>query len=850
MPDGGAPDAGSGGVDTGSGAMDVGAGKPDGKPGAGGATGSGGAVGSGGAAGVDAGGCVAGAHLCGGQCVSNTDVAHCAQSCSPCPVPTGGAATCDGVSCGGTCPTGTKICIAACVPQATSCGGDCPGGSHDCSGTCQPNSAVATCGSSCTPCAAPAHGTATCDGAQCGFTCATGYHACGTQCLSNSDVASCGASCSPCAVPTGGTATCDGTSCGGTCASGTKLCLGSCIPTAQSCMGSCPAGTHNCNGLCQSNTSPNGCGTTSCTPCSPPANGVATCDGTQCGFNCSVGFHLCGNACVANAGVANCGTTSCTACVAPANGSALCDGLQCGFQCTTGFHACGSSCTPNGSVQSCGTSCTACPVPANGIATCDGTSCGISCNAGFHNCGGLCVSNSSVATCGNSCVACTVPANGTATCDGTSCGVNIPNFNLTLSTTGIGGATGTLSTSPAGTSCGAGCFSYAAGTSVKITPAAASGSLFGAWEGDCAGQGATCTLVMSATHSTVAHFRPNKNIVFVTDNPIAPNTIGTTLAPADALCAASANAAFLGGSVWKAWLATTNINAATHVGASTTGWIRSDGKPFATSMANLLAGKIYYPLKKTLLGLDLLGAIVTGTSPDGSVSPDGNCTDWTSSTGSFAFGLGTSTTKGWTDQTNFMTTDACGSISTSVYCFENDSGMAAVSAPVAPTGARHAFLSTTLWTPGGGVAAADAVCQSDASAAGLSGPTNYRALLTTTVAATDSTRISLTGQPWYRLDGAQLVAAAADLADSAAGKQLTSLNVTSSGTYQPELFIWTGSGVAPSSTSSTMNCTNWTSNSTAQGSVIGSANTSSLYWWNDLIVQSCAAPSPLYCFEH
>ena len=151
---------------------------------------------------------------------------------------------------------------------------------------------------------------------------------------------------------------------------------------------------------------------------------------------------------------------------------------------------------------------------------------------------------------------------------------------------------------------------------------------------------------------------------------------------------------------------------------------------------------------------------MTGTSHRRLGVPDGTCADWTSTTGSFAFGLGTSTTKGWTDQTSFVATDSCGTITTPVYCFENDTGMAAVSAPVAPAGARHAFLSTTLWTPGGGVGAADAVCQADASAAGLAVPANYRALLTTTVAATDSTRISLTGQPWYRLDGAQLVAAA------------------------------------------------------------------------------------------
>ncbi len=847
--DGGA-DGGLGVIDSGPGAVDVGTDKPDTK--VNGAGGAGGVGGVGGVGEVDAGGCVAGAHVCGGQCVSNGDVAHCAQSCSPCAVPTGGAATCDGVICGGTCPSGTKICGADCVPQAMSCGGDCPGGSHDCGGTCQPNTGVSTCGSSCTPCTAPAHGTATCDGAQCGFTCATGYHACGAQCLSNADVASCGASCTACAALTGGTATCDGTSCGGTCPSGTKLCLGGCIPTAQSCMGSCPAGTHNCNGLCQSNTSANSCGSSSCTPCSTPANGVATCDGTQCAFSCSVGYHLCGSACVANSGVANCGTASCAACLPPANGSAICDGLQCGFQCTTGFHACSGSCAGNGSVQSCGTSCTACPVPANGIATCNGTSCGITCNVTFHNCGGLCVSNSSVASCGSSCVACAVPTNGTATCDGTSCGVNIPNFNLTLSTTGIAGATGTLSTSPAGTSCGTGCTGYVPGTSVKITPAAASGSLFGAWEGDCTGQGATCTLTMSSNHAAVAHFRPNKNIMFVSDDKILPSTIGPTLAPADALCAASAQKAFLGGTNWKAWMstssATTNINAATHVGASTTGWIRVDGKPMATSMANLLAGKIYYPPRVSALGSEALTP-ATGTDTDGSAVQDGTCADWTATTGSFVVGVPSSTTKGWTNQTLFLVTDPCGTVMMPVYCFENDSGMAAVSAPVAPSGARHAFLSTTLWMPGGGVGAADAVCQGDATAAGLAGPANYRALLTTTVAATDSTRINLTGQPWYRLDGAQLVAVASDLADSGALKQLTSLNVTSAGIYQTELFVWTGSGVSPSSTAMAMNCTNWTSNSSGLTSFFGGANTSFIYWWNDGSFQPCSNSAPLYCFE-
>ena len=117
------------------------------------------------------------------------------------PCPTGGTATCDGMSCGGTCPSGTKILPAACVPQATSCGGDCPGGSHDCGGICQPNRAVSTCGvllhcRARRPRTAPRPATArSADSPALPAITRAARSACPTA-----DVASCGASCSPCAI--------------------------------------------------------------------------------------------------------------------------------------------------------------------------------------------------------------------------------------------------------------------------------------------------------------------------------------------------------------------------------------------------------------------------------------------------------------------------------------------------------------------------------------------------------------------------------------------------------------------------------------------------------------------------
>ena len=47
----------------------------------------------------------------------------------------------------------------------------------------------------------------------------------------------------------------------------------------------CQGKTHPCAGTCADNTSVATCGTL-CDPCTPPAGGTATCDGTACDFTC------------------------------------------------------------------------------------------------------------------------------------------------------------------------------------------------------------------------------------------------------------------------------------------------------------------------------------------------------------------------------------------------------------------------------------------------------------------------------------------------------------------------------------------------------------------------------------
>lgn len=57
----------------------------------------------------------------------------------------------------------------------------------------------------------------------------------------------------------------------------------------------------------------------------------------SCGLKCDAGTHRCGEECVADTDVAHCGG-SCSPCVPPANAVATCDGIRCGFACDPGYH--------------------------------------------------------------------------------------------------------------------------------------------------------------------------------------------------------------------------------------------------------------------------------------------------------------------------------------------------------------------------------------------------------------------------------------------------------------------------------------------------------------------------------
>jgi hypothetical protein len=242
------------------------------------------------------------------------------------------------------------------------------------------------------------------------------------------------------------------------------------------------------------------------------------------------------------------------------------------------------------------------------------------------------------------------------------------------------------------------------------------------------------------------HFDPAHNIAFVTSTVHDPLTFGTDGAGADAICAQTATAAGLAGD-YRAYVATTTIPATDHLG-NARGWIRLDGKPVADLVTDLQAGHILYSLRVDENGEDLGPGtllVATGADLDGRSSIMGNCGDWTNVSFAYTGGSPSGSGPDWAAATTALCTTHA-----HLYCFG-----VGLSSPleVTPPAGRLAFVTVQSFASTGGLAAADALCASEATAAQL--PGTFKALLGTTAASAIS-RFGLSGPTWVRPDGIAL----------------------------------------------------------------------------------------------
>src|SRR5262249_39410673 len=144
------------------------------------------------------------------------------------------------------------------------------------------------------------------------------------------------------------------------------------------------------------------------------------------------------------------------------------------------------------------------------------------------------------------------------------------------------------------------------------------------------------------------------------------------------------------------------------------------------------------------------------------VSPN-TCLSWTKNTDDAGVTIGNPyvTTVGtWTD----TGTGRCDT-PMRLYCFGIDSKERLKIEP--PLAARRAFVTIATHVIGSGLTGADALCQSEARAAGL--PGTYLAFMATTGQSAGS-RFNADGGPnWYRVDDIPLAATPAELLDAGPG---------------------------------------------------------------------------------
>ncbi len=406
----------------------------------------------------------------------------------------------------------------------------------------------------------------------------------------------------------------------------------------------------------------------------------------------------------------------------------------------------------------------------------------------------------------------------------------LQSFGVTVIPAGTG--SGTVTSSPAGISCGADCNeAYASGTVVTLTAAPAVGSTFTGWSGGgCSGTG-TCVVTVSSAVSVTATFTLNSYTLTV--NRAGTGTGSVTSTPAGINCGAACTATFAHGT------SITLTQSASMPSSAFGGWSGACTGPGActfTITGNASVTATFNPAQYTLTvtkGGDGQGTV---TSSPAGINCGADCTEtvnynsMVTLTAVAASTLSTdSTFTGWSG----------GGCSGTGTCVVTVTAATTVTASFT-LDPNFMFVTSTSHTGNlGGLAGADSICQARANAAGR--PGTYRAWLASSTVSAIS-RLG-TARGWVRVDGRPFVNAQSDLTS---GRIFYTPTLNESGASVDGANVRTS--VQQTGGTQANDCNGWTDGtSTATTHNFGSASNGT-FSWSSNGGATCASSMPLYCF--